>query len=222
MMMDFNFGATIGKSQSSVKTKLEGNKIHNVKFEGCVVRESAPGAEKTYSVIDVKFSNEDGEFTHSIWKPKEEDYKEREVFGIKNPPAIWNTIYFLSHLIDAVNPKLSEKIKNKEKSIDIDWRNWDQIKSLFVKATEAGKGVSTQIKLIKNKKGEAIIPYFLGVSKAGDLYMKSNFLGEKLGFTDKELQDIKKSNAQPTPVSDLEPTTMGSESNLSSGIDFDF
>jgi ABC-type glycerol-3-phosphate transport system permease component len=53
-------------------------------------------------------------------------------------------------------------------------------------------------------------------------FMKSNFLGEKLGFTDKELQDIKKSNAQPTPVSDLEPTTMGSESNLSSDIDFNF
>jgi hypothetical protein len=220
--MNFSFGETIGKSQSSVKNKLEGNKIHSVKFDGCVVRESAPGAEKSYSVIDVKFSNDEGEFVHSIWKPKEEDYKPRNAFGIENPPAIWNTIYFLSHLIDAVNPKLATAIKNKEKSIDIDWKNWDQIKAIYTKTTDSVKGAQTQIKLIKNKKGEAIIPYFLGQRKDGDLYMKCNFLGDKLGFSSKELEAIEKSKAAPTAVNDSTPFVSGPSESKLDDLDFNF
>ena len=57
---------------------------------------------------------------------------------------------------------------------------------------------------IKNKKGEAIFPYFAAFTKEGVLYMKTNFIGEKVYFSSKELETIKKmESATPTSVDEM-------------------
>lgn len=221
-MMNFDFSAVVNNSQSNIKAKLEGNAIHNVKFKGCFVRESEPNAAKPYKVIDIKFANEEGEFTHCVWAPKEEDYKDRETFGIKNPANIWNIIYLYKHLVDAVNPKLAKMFNDKEKTIDSKtWMNWDSIKKVFLESTKNCADVDVQIKLIKNKKGEAIFPYFLNYSREGNMYMSTNFIGEKLYWTDKEQQNLAKAKNTPTTPSMSDNLGMGSEDS-SSDLDFNF
>jgi hypothetical protein len=108
-------------------------------------------------------------------------------------------------LIDAVNPKLGKQIDAKEKSIGA--ANWEDLRTLICKATAPGIGTVTKIKLIRNNKGEAIFPYFAAYSRAGDLYMQTNFIGDQVYFTNKELEKIKKvAAAKPTTMTDLPGT----------------
>ena len=65
--MNFNFNETAGKSQSNEKKQLEGNKIHEVIFDGCEIKDLQRmcvqlGGEKWHSIIisiaDFKFNVE--------------------------------------------------------------------------------------------------------------------------------------------------------------------
>ena len=202
--MNFDFESTAGVSQSSTRKPLEGNMIHDVIFDGCEARDftGAQDSSKQFHVLEIKFHNDNGYFTHTIWEPREEDLKDREgAFGMQ-PSNFKVMMYTLKHLIDAVNPELGKKIDNKE--VKLSAESWDALRKAMVENTTPGIGVSTKIKLIKNNKGEAMFPYFLNYNKDGKLYMTTNFIGNGVFFTTKELDKIKKANtAQPTPVSDL-------------------
>lgn len=202
--MNFDFESTAGVSQSSTRKPLEGNMIHEVIFDGCEARDftGAQDSSKQFHVLEIKFHNDNGYFTHTIWEPREEDLKDREgAFGMQ-PSNFKVMMYTLKHLIDAVNPELGKKIDNKE--VKLSAESWDALRKAMVENTAPGIGVSTKIKLIKNNKGEAMFPYFLNYNKEGKLYMATNFIGNGVFFTTKELDKIKKANtAQPTPVSDL-------------------
>lgn len=202
--MNFDFESTAGVSQSSTRKPLEGNMIHDVIFDGCEARDftGAQDSSKQFHVLEIKFHNDNGYFTHTIWEPREEDLKDREgAFGMQ-PSNFKVMMYTLKHLIDAVNPELGKKIDNKE--VKLSAESWDALRKAMVENTAPGIGVSTKIKLIKNNKGEAMFPYFLNYNKEGKLYMATNFIGNGVFFTTKELDKIKKANtAQPTPVSDL-------------------
>lgn len=202
--MNFDFESTAGVSQSSTRKPLEGNMIHDVIFDGCEARDftGTQDSSKQFHVLEIKFHNDDGYFTHTIWEPREEDLKDREgAFGMQ-PSNFKVMMYTLKHLIDAVNPELGKKIDNKE--VKLSAESWDALRKAMVENTAPGIGVSTKIKLIKNNKGEAMFPYFLNYNKEGKLYMATNFIGNGVFFTTKELDKIKKANtAQPTPVSNL-------------------
>jgi hypothetical protein len=202
--MNFDFESTAGVSQSSTRKPLEGNMIHDVIFDGCEARDftGTQDSSKQFHVLEIKFHNDNGYFTHTIWEPREEDLKDREgAFGMQ-PSNFKVMMYTLKHLIDAVNPELGKKIDNKE--VKLSAESWDALRKAMVENTAPGIGVSTKIKLIKNNKGEAMFPYFLNYNKEGKLYMATNFIGNGVFFTTKELDKIKKANtAQPTPVSNL-------------------
>lgn len=214
--MNFNFDATAGISQSNSTTPLVGNKIHDVIFDGCEARDfdgvKDPSAK--YSVLEMKFHNEDGSFTHTIWAPKDTDFEDTESQFGKNPSNVKSMMLLFKHLIDAVNPELGKQIDSKEKSLNAP--NWNKLRELMVKATESGIGKEISIKLLVNKKGEAIFPgFFASYSRKGELYMRTNFIGEKgrLFFSSKELEKIKNAEkATPTPIKDeLSFTTESTE-----------
>lgn len=222
-MMNFNFGEVANAAQSTSKPVLEGNMIHTVKFLGCEARDIAGVKDptQTYNVLDIKFSNDRGYFTHTIWEPKPEDFQDRENNGIKNPSNVKAMMQLFTHLICAVNPKLGEQLKNKEKQLTA--KDWNSLRQLMVKATESGKDKEVQIKLIKNKKGESIFPYFSNYNKNGELYMSTNFIGNDLLWTTKELKALEKAQSTPTtptPNDDL-PLSQGSE-DTNSDFDWNF
>jgi hypothetical protein len=203
--MNFDFDSTAGVSQSSTRKPLEGNAIHEVIFDGCEARNftSTQDSSKEFRVLEIKFHNEDGYFTHTIWEPREEDTKDREgAFG-PQPSNFKVMMYTLKHLIDAVNPELGKKIDTKESKITLD--SWEALRKYMVDNTASGIGTKTKIKLIKNNKGEGMFPYFLNYNKENKLYMSTNFIGNGVFFTSKELDKIKKAeSAKPTAMGELD------------------
>lgn len=202
--MNFNFGETAGASQNSRKATLEGNKIHNVTFAGCEARtiEGVKDPNAVYNVLDIKFENEDGVFTQTYFEPRDSDMQDRPgTFG-DQPSAVKSMMLFFKHLLDAVNPVLAAEIDAKTKSMAVS--TWTALRQFMVAHTTDGIGTKTKIKLIKNKKGEAIFPYFAAYTKDAVLYVKTNFIGDKVFFSDKELATIDRmSKATPTAVEGL-------------------
>ena len=77
--MNFNFNETAGKSQSNEKKQLEGNKIHEVIFDGCEIKDlQSKDQSQTYKVLNINFHNDEGVFTHTVWEPKEADMKDTD------------------------------------------------------------------------------------------------------------------------------------------------
>lgn len=221
--MNFNFNETAGISQSNVRKQLEGNKIHDVKFDGVEARDiqGVQDPSKTFKVLDIKFSNPEGYFTHTVWEPTDKDYEDRiGPFGAQ-PSNVKTMMMLFKHLIDAVNPKLSEKVDSGEVKLGTKssgHEGWLELRELMIKATDPGKGCDTKIKLINNNKGEAIFPYFANYNKEGKLYMSTNFIGSNIFFTNKELNKIKKSETAKPQSSNIPE-----ESNtIPSDINFDF
>jgi hypothetical protein len=220
--MNFDFESTAGVSQSSTRKPLEGNMIHDVIFDGCEARDftGTQDSSKQFLVLEIKFHNDDGYFTHTIWEPREEDLKDREgAFGMQ-PSNFKVMMYTLKHLIDAVNPELGKAIDNKEKNLNT--TSWDSLRKLMVQATDPGKGTQTKIKLVKNNKGVATFPFFAAYNKEGKLYMQTNFIGKNIFFTNKELDRIAKATeAKPTDVLSLDAPVTAQPAAPSNDFNFD-
>lgn len=219
-MMDFDFGMTAGSSQSSVRKQLEGNAIHEVKFDGCEARdiEGKQDPTKKFKVLDIKFSNNDGYFTETIWEPTDADMEDRQGPYGSQPSNFKAMMYKFKHLIDAVNPALAAKIDSGEQKLNAS--TWDGLRNLMVQATTPGIGKTTKIKLIKNNKGEAIFPYFANYSKEGRFYMSTNFIGDNIFWTSKELTKMQNA-ATATPTSS-DTFEMPAQEQPTANIDFTF
>ena len=218
--MNFNFEETAGSSQSGVRKIFDGNAIYDVTFDGCEARDiqGVQDPTKTFHVLDIKFSNDDGMFTHTEFEPSPEDMQDTtSAFGYPQPSRVKSMMLLFKHLIDAVNPDLGKALDNKEKTLNT--TSWDALRKLMVAATDPGKGTQTKIKLFKNKNGKAVFPgFFANYSKEGKLYMNTNFIGKNIFFTNKELDRIAKATeAKPTDSISLDGPAAPATPN-----DFDF
>lgn len=206
--MGFNFNEVLEVAAvNSVAKQLEGNTIHKVKFDGCEATDfkSKTNDAEVYKVIRVKFSNDQGVFTHTIWEPKPEDYYDQET-PYKNPSNVKSMMQLIRHLLASVNPTLLKQIEAKETTLDAN--TWDGFRKNVVEATNPGIGTEVEIKLLKNKKGEAIFPaYFLQYDREGRMYFATNFIGHNLVFSNKETRKIQQQeSAAPTNMDLIEET----------------
>ena len=226
--MNFNFNETAGATQSTSLPQLEGNKVHEVIFKGCELREitGVKVPSMKYNVLDIKFANDKGYYTETIFEPKSGDEKrpENEIGGKKyvKPSNIENMMLEFKHIIDAVNPELGAQIDRQEKSIGAN--SWDGLRKLMVEATKPGIDKTTKIKLIKKKDGNPRFPYFSIIDKdSNKAKVAGNFIGENLYFSTYEQQQIAKAeNAKPTAQTDefgLNSTAQTSDQN-NSDLDF--
>lgn len=209
-MSGFSFNTTAGASQSAAKARLAGNDIYTVKFDGCEIVDiqGVKDPSMTYKVLKMKFSNEDGTFEHTIFEPKQADFNRTETSFTKDgktekiPQAsgVENMMLLFKHAIDAIAPEVGKQIDSGAKSLGAP--DWNGLRILVAKILDSGKGNPTQIKLMKNNKGEAQFPgFFSGVSKEGKAYIRNNFMGNKLAFSTYELTRINNAaTAKPTPA----------------------
>lgn len=212
--MNFGFNET---SELGVQRKqLEGNKIHEVTFDGCEMRDiqGVQDASKVFKVLDIKFSNDEGYFTDTIWEPRDNDDQDTpNSFGGFNPSNVKMMMAKFQHLIDAVNPELSAKMrlpKTDPNHKDLSASSWDGLRKLMVEATKPGIGKKTMIKLMDrvrkdqngNERHESQFPgYFLSYNREGKQYMNTSFIGNAIYWTSKELTRIENAKkATPTPV----------------------
>jgi len=189
-----NFNLEAGSSQSTVVTQLPGNAIHTVTFVGVEAKEiESKTTQEKYKILSIKFKSADGTFEDTIFEPKPgDDVRVKNQWGYESPAPAEEIAFKIKHLIAAVNPKVGAQI---EKS-GIQVSGWDQFRDFAVKHTKdfAGK-TELQIKLLSrtNAKGvtNAQFPSFvLGINKEGKAYPRTNFIGQKLAFTPKELEKI--------------------------------
>lgn len=227
-MQGFNFSATAGASQSTIKPQLPGNEIYTVKFDGAEAPEfqGKQDPTTTYRVLKLKFSNDQGVYEHTIFEPREQDFergenefeKDGKVNKIPSPSNVESMMLLMKHLIDAVLPDVAAKIDNNE--VQLGGKDWEHLRQNMVKIFEKGIGKETSIKLVEDSKGNARFPgFFAAVNKEGKAYVRNNFIGKNIGFTAYEKGRIaNKATAKPTEVEsfDLEPVEVG---NLD--LDFD-
>lgn len=230
--MSFSFGQTAGASQSTAKPRLEGNNIYEVKFDGAEIEDiqGVKDPSQVYKVLKLKFSNEDGVFEHTIFEPKPNEFErtisEVMVKGVQQnipqPSGVESMMLLFKHAIDSINPVIASAIDKGEKNLGA--KDWNGLRDLVAKILNAGKDVNVKIKLLKNKKGEAIFPgFFAAVNKENKAYIRNNFIGSKVAFSSYELDRIRKeATAVPTkPESyDLGVTTPAQSDT--SGLDLDF
>jgi len=220
--MNYSFEETAGASQSTVRKLFDGNAIYDVTFDGCEARDiqGVQDTTKVFHVLDIKFSNDEGIYTHTIFEPNPEDMNDRQgPFG-PQPSNVKAMMLLFKHLIDAVNPELGKAIDNKEKNLNT--TSWDSLRKLMVQATDSGKGTQTKIKLVKNNKGVATFPFFAAYNKEGKLYMQTNFIGKNIFFTNKELDRIAKATeAKPTDVLSLDAPAAAQSAAPSNDFNFD-
>lgn len=200
--MNFDFSETAGL-HASTHQQLAGNKIHEVTFNGCEARDikGVQDATKTFKVLDIKFSNAEGTFTHTVWEPRDSDYEDApNPFNGSNPSNVKGMMALFKHLIDAVNPELGKKID--EGAVKLTAPNWDALRKLVVDSTTPGIGTVTKIKLLLNNRGEAVFPsFYMAYNRSGKAYMRTNFIGEHTCFTLKEEKRIEAmATAKPTSM----------------------
>lgn len=228
--MSFSFSQTAGTSQSTAKPKLAGNSIHTVKLGKCETQDidgvKEPGT--VYKVIKVNFYTEDGNYEHTVFEPRPEDFSRTETeyidkSGKKNKipqPANTETMmFFFKHVIDGFLPELAKEIDNKTKSLDAP--DWDSLRSLIVQIFTKAKGRENKIKLIKDKNGDGRFPgFFTGISREGEVYVRNNFIGEKIAFNSYELGKIQNETAaKPTNMNDLSLEDDSTNNDLNLDID---
>lgn len=232
--MSFSFNATAGASQSTAKPNLKGGDIYSINFVGCESRDiqGVKDTSMVYKVLDLKFENEDGRYVHTVFEPKEADFKRKEneitnkngqIEKIPQPSNVEAMMLLFKHLIDSVNPKVGQKIDSGEMNLTAS--SWDQLRELICKilAEPAKNKVATNIKLVTNTRGEASFPFFAGLTKEGKAYVKNNFIGNKLAFTPYELQKIKAAaTANPTPTNDFASISIEETNEPAEDIEFNF
>jgi hypothetical protein len=202
--MKFNIGTTEIASQSNGATRLKAGEIHLVKYDGAeaTVIEKKDGSA-TFDVLKLKFKNDDGTFEHVIFEPKEGDeVRVENAFGSQNPSNLENLIFTVKHLLAAVAPEVSKKIEEKGLNIE-GWNGKNGLREFVVNNTAKSIGKEVEIKLVKDKTGNAVFPSFpLGMSKEGNVYPRTNFIGKNLQFTAKEIERMNSiTSAAPTQMS---------------------
>lgn len=195
MAMTMNFDMTssnLGGAVSTGSFALEGNKIHDVLFKGVDFSTSKDGS---WEFINIKFEGVKGGYHNHRgfgFKPDANERKKSQ-FG-ENPSEFESFMMLIKHLLNAVAPEvLAEMMEGKV--VFTPKKNGDTLFKQYVtfigELLTVAKDRPTQIKLLKNKKGEAQFPpFFAAVSKDGGVYMRTNFIGENLKFTTKETTDI--------------------------------
>ena len=209
----FNFGISKESAVKTVRPQLKPWNIYDVTFVGCEVREFAgkKNPNETYKVLDIKFENEDGYFSLTNFFPKDGDDARKEFDG-KNGgkvimPSNFETLMaIVKQTAQVLNPAGFEKMQ----AMSSKFRSFDDVAKALIAVTEKAKGTTTKLKLNgKNKDGkiEAVIPRIVGINKEGVAFIADNYIGDKLFFSNYELdQRDAYLKAAPTDMKKKEET----------------
>lgn len=214
------------KGTSNTQPKLVGNEIHNVVFKGVTYSEfkGKKDESQTYRVMKLRFEGENGYFEETTFAPKEGDDKRNSntVNGVEreNPSNLEKLHFLMAHVGEQLAPKKYEKFHDMVFDLPNDFEK--MVKS-FAEVTKEAVNKTTKLKLLKNKKGEAILPFFVGLSKEGEAFISNNFLGDKVFFSDYELKKMDEASvAKPTEMESGLERGMLSTDDISSNSDLNF
>lgn len=186
-------GAVKG-TQVATSTNYLKSGIHNVIFKGL---DKIEGSDS----MEFRFESVDGTAIHNerVFSPRS---SERTVsqYGT-NPSEFEQFMCKIKQIIAALNPELAKQIDEKGESFGAP--DFTSFVKLLKKYLDSKVGTQTQIKLLPTTGSFVAFPAFPGrLSKEGDLYMTTKFIGEDLTLTAKETSLVEAAqNAKPTQMS---------------------
>lgn len=205
--MTMNFDMTSSNLGNAVNNSsaMAPNKIHDVLFKGVEYSVSKDGK---WEMMKMKFQGiSGGFFTGTIFGLGDDCEKRKQTQYGENPSQYENLMMTVKHLLSAVSPEILEKIQNKEIVFTPKSKSniFKQYVEFLAETLKVAEGTQTQIKLVPDRKGQAAFPAFpFAVSKSGEVYIKTNFIGSNLSFTTKELETMaRETAAKPTVMPDI-------------------
>ena len=223
--MKFNLGATAPVSNQGTANQFEAGKISKAKFAG-FVQEKIEKKDKsaTFDVVKVKFEGigEDSgkKFEHTIFEPRDgvDNVRKPNDLGWENPSNVEEIQFLFAHLVAAVAPENSKKLAG----LEVD--GWKGLVDVMTKLLAKAVGKETEIKLMPDKDLRPRFPgYVLGISKAGETYPRTNYIGKGLTFTAGELKQIEtRLAAKPTQMATVTKAVDAiAEVSVEDDLDFD-
>lgn len=225
MGMTFGIGKdTVGTS--SAQPRLKANTIHEVIFKGVSYAELKNKNDESnpYKVMKVLFANEDGVYEETLFAPKEGDdvRSSSKDTGKERPSNLERFKFTLAHIGEQLAPANYEKFKGMAFNLPEEFK---KLVETFAKVVTPAVNKKTKLKLVANKKNEATLPFFVNLSKDGTAFVSNNWLGDKVFFSDYEVDQMSKQTvAKPSAMNDIvedgvaeDATTSGANSDL----DFD-
>lgn len=195
-MSMFNMGSAANASVV-VNTRLTCG-IHNVIFKG------VDKYNGSLSGIEFRFEATDGSGIHNqvLFEPHS-DTRTQSQYG-ENPSEVEQFMCKIKQIIDALDPELGKKIEQDGSKFAAP--SFEGFITLLKKYLDKTVGTTTTIKLVPNKNGFATFPaYVASISRDGNLYMTTKFIGENLVLTSREKTAIENAvNAKPTDMQSKE------------------
>jgi hypothetical protein len=224
--MNFNFSNlnnTNFTSQAGQYLKPYG--IYSVNLTK-IEKDELKGKDGTiYPIIKLEFTGvgeSKGIFETNLFIPtSDKDMERRTVTNSnghesKRPSSFENFQYTLMQIVEVLNPKGAEKIKENGDKI----KTIDQFIDLIFKALKGKENVTTNLKLVgRNNQGKifAALPSACGLNKKDEIFA-TNFIGENLFFSNyEETQQKAYRNATPTSM----PSDSSDDENPDKGEDVD-
>lgn len=209
-MLDFSINSSVSVVSNSIK-QLAPFAIYDVKYEKSEIVEfdgkKDPG--KHYKTLRVRFSNADGYYEETIFFPTPADGEPKEYErpdGTKQKfPSNWDRIkFFMAQVMTVLNPEGYKKFCEASSK----FKDFEMMANAFIKVLEPAMGKETKLKLMgrtdESGNVHATLPKFLSYNRDGQLYISTNFIGDRVFFSTYEEGQVQKfKNAKPTAMPDL-------------------
>lgn len=209
-MLDFSINSSVSAVSNSIK-QLAPFAIYDVKYEKSEIVEfdGKKDPSQHYKTLRVRFSNADGYYEETIFFPTPADGEPKEYErpdGTKQKfPSNWDRIkFFMAQVMTVLNPEGYKKFCEASSK----FKDFEMMANAFIKVLEPAMGKETKLKLMgrtdESGNVHATLPRFLSYNRDGQLYISTNFIGDRVFFSTYEEGLVQKfKNAKPTAMPDL-------------------
>ena len=209
-MLDFSINSSVSAVSNSIK-QLAPFAIYDVKYEKSEIVEfdGKKDPSQHYKTLRVRFSNADGYYEETIFFPTPADGEPK---GYERPdgtkqkfPSNWDRIkFFMAQVMTVLNPEGYKKFCEASSK----FKDFEMMANAFIKVLEPAMGKETKLKLMgrtdESGNVHATLPKFLSYNRDGQLYISTNFIGDRVFFSTYEEGLVQKfKNAKPTAMPDL-------------------
>lgn len=215
-MLDFSVDNNISAVSNSLK-QLDPYAIHTVKYVESKTDsfQGKSDPSKTFNVLRVRFSNEDGYYEETIFYPTSQD-AERRTFEnsdgtTREMASNWErTKFFMAQVMEVLNPDGYKKFC----AASSQFKSFDDMANAFIKVLTPAVGKETKLKLMgrtdANGNVRPCLPSFVGVNREGKAFVSTNFIGDRVFFSTYEESKVQQfKNAKPTSMPELGAGPLG-------------
>lgn len=215
-MLDFSVDSSVSVVSSSLK-QLDPYAIHTVKYVESKT-DSFQGKSdptRTFNVLRVRFSNEDGYYEETIFFPTPQDAERRKFENsdgtTREVASNWErTKFFMAQVMEILNPDGYKKFC----AASSQFKSFDDMAAAFIKVLTPAVGKETKLKLMgrtdANGNVRPCLPNFVGVNREGKAFVSTNFIGDRVFFTTYEEGKVQQfKNAKPTAMPELGSDPLG-------------